>query len=64
MRVALEKLPPDSGAVLPLLHSAAICLELYLRYLAAEDVYILAEGSPALGIHRVHTKAISQNHDP
>jgi hypothetical protein len=61
--VALEKLPPDSGVVLPLLHSAAISLELYLKYLAAEDVYILLEDSPVIGIHRVHAKAVSQNHN-
>jgi len=61
--VVLEKLPPDSGAVLQLLHSAAISLELYLKCLAAEDVYLLAEGSPTIRIHRVHAKAISQNHD-
>ena len=43
-RQLLSDQPPGSGVLYPLVNTAAIAIELYLKYLSAQKVYIGAEG--------------------
>lgn len=54
-RRLLDAEPPSSGVLLPLVNNAAIAIELYLKCLSAERIYVADGHIPA--VSRVHAAA-------
>ena len=45
------------------MHCAAVAIELYLKALSAEDVYVSTELTPVTGVQRVHARSAVHSHE-
>lgn len=59
-RQLLEEQPPGLGVLLPLMNTAAVAIELYLKSLASETVHVPCDDG--LGGHMVHSEPAIRGH--
>ncbi len=59
-RKLLNQLPPGSGVVLPLINTATMAIELYLKCLCAETIHIPINNGT--GVSLVHSEPVQRGH--